>query len=98
MAVLTTWISIQHASIHPATIGIPTVTPSVVLLDNHTTIGKGWKWENPPINPWDGYFARYIKLADYDIRLQPFDLFYGGYVNTGPLSNAGANSYYYSCS
>jgi len=56
----------------------------------------GWKWENAPINSWDGYFADYIKLAGYDIRRQPFDIFYGGYISTGSLNGAGARGNYWS--
>jgi len=66
------------------------VTPSVVLLDNHTTNRKGeitesygWKWENkPPMSDaWLGYYANYLKIDNLDVRLQPFYLVYSGWIN-----------------
>jgi len=58
----------------------------------------GWKWENkaPESTPWLGSYANYSKLGDYDLRLQPFNLLYGGYITAGALSNAGALDYYWS--
>jgi len=64
-------------------------TPSVVLLDNHTTARKGWKWENTPETKWESYFANYLKYNGYDIRMQPFYLFRSGYIESGRLNQTG---------
>jgi len=56
----------------------------------------GWKWETPPANSWEGYFAKYIKLNNYDLRLNPFYLLYSGRVDSGSLYNVGSNGYYWS--
>jgi len=72
------------------------VTPSVVLLDNHTTNRKGWKWENKPWNEIQGYYANYFKLNNYDMRTELFYFLYGGHVLAGFLYNAGASGSYWS--
>jgi len=72
------------------------VSPFVVLLDNHTTTRKGWKWENKPANWWGGYYADYLELNNYDIRLNPFYLFFGGYVIGGSVKSNGVEGYYQS--
>jgi len=81
---------------------ITLVSPSVVLLDNHTTnrIEKlaesyGWKWENPPTIWWESYHANYLKLDGYDVRMQPFYFLYGGYIYPGSLYLAGALGHYW---
>jgi len=101
---LTTYLLIRPLVMHPSTVGVIKVSPSVVLLDNHTTakIGKvncyGWKWETPPIegNWWQGYHAKYIKLNNYDIRMRPLYYLYGGYVYPGSLVTVGAEGDYWS--
>jgi len=55
----------------------------------------GWKWETPG-DESQGYHATYLKTDDYDIRLQPFYLLYGGVVHTGSLNGAGINGWYWS--
>jgi len=56
----------------------------------------GWKWENPPTANWQSYYANYLQLGSYDIRLQPFYLLPGGYLYTGSLDAAGALGNYWS--
>jgi len=64
------------------------VSPSVVLLDNHTTIWIGWKW--------DGSNKAPIKVGDYDARLTPFYFLSGGRYYTGSLKFAGGEGFYWS--
>jgi len=81
------------------------VSPSVALLDNHTTNRKGeiaesygWKWENAPNEGswWESYYANYLNLNGRDVRAQPFYFLYGGYLSTGSLTGAGAFGHYWS--
>jgi len=71
------------------------VSPSVVLLDNHTTIWIGWKWETLGSN-YQGYYAKYLKHNSYDSRLQPLFFLYGGRILDGSLITAGDYSNYWS--
>jgi len=56
----------------------------------------GWKWENAPINWYESYFANYLKLNNYDIRIQPFYFLYGGIVTADFMLKTGELSYYWS--
>jgi len=93
LTTLTTWVLIRLTSIRPPAIGVSTVSPSVVLLDNHTTNRYkkyGWKWENAPTNRFQGFNANYLRLNNHDLRLAPTYFLFGGRVDTGSLYDAGA--------
>jgi len=98
LATLTTCILIRLTSIRPSTVGATTVTPFVVLLDNHTTIRKGWKWEVAPHEDkwWEGFHANYLKLNNYGVRTQPFYLLFEGRINVGFMTDVGTRGYYWS--
>jgi len=51
-----------------------------------TSSNYGWKWKNKPNHDWQSYYASYIKLNNYDIRLLPFYYLYSGYIRTGSLT------------
>jgi len=56
----------------------------------------GWKWDQKPIYAYQSYYANYLKVGSYDIRLQPFYLVYGGYILSGFLNDAGSPGNYWS--
>jgi len=79
------------------------VSPSVVLLDNHTTNrtrkfaeSYGWKWENKSTgsDAWRGDYANYLKRDNYDIRTQLFYFLYGGWISIGSINSIGSSGYY----
>lgn len=55
----------------------------------------GWKWETAPVNNWESYYAKYLKVSGLDIRLNPFHLLYGGNVSSGSLNSAGTEGIYW---
>jgi len=59
----------------------------------------GWKWENKPSESAShrGYYAKYLNVNSYHIRLYPFYFLYGGYTK-GVLHNVGDQSNYWSSS
>jgi len=82
--------------IPPTTMTIFLVVSSfVVLLDNHTTARKGWKWDKLH-NEWKEYYDLIISATGYDPRIAPFSFLYSGYIGIGSLDYVGAVSYYQS--
>jgi len=72
------------------------VAPSVVLLDNHTTIRNGWKWEKYR-EDWNQYYSGVLSNnTNYDLRVQPFYFFYGGRVRSSVLDAIGSIGDYWS--
>jgi len=49
-----------------------------------------------PVNPWESYYAEFVRLNDFDIRNQPLHFLYGGYIFSGSIGFAGHDGYYYS--
>jgi len=99
LTALTTWVLFRLIFIRLITVSVFAVTPSVVLLDNHTTNRYrkyGWKWEYKPANQWQSYYANYLELNKYDIRTQPLYFLYGGRIEFATLNCSGVYSYYWS--
>jgi len=78
---------IQALSIRPTPIGVSLVTPFVVLLDNHTTTRKGWKWDNTALSS--------ITISNYNLTSIPFCLLFSGLIYGATLTDVGANGQYW---
>jgi len=56
----------------------------------------GWKWDKYR-DDWKEYYASILAgSANYDLRINPFYVLYGGYVYFGSLQYAGSGGLYWS--